>query len=615
MRPSPPIYTVAKVLKLMGSKDIIKLAFLVLAQLFNAVLDLFSIILLGIITNLTLVSLQGKSPNLPRQLQTTLSFLGLDKISFNGLIAVLAGITALALVLRSIASSLVTRRVFNFLSFRAASQSVKLYESLLNSQWKFLNAETPSQIQFGVQRSINYLFLGVIGAITVILTESTFLLIMFIGIASVDLGMAAATIIFFTTVAFLQYRRFAPRVEKDQKSSTTAIVKNESGVAETISLFREITLRGTKRHFQRDFERNVFGNAKAIARIQFTPFVMKYWMEISLIIGAMTISAIQFVRLSAIEAISSLVVFLAASSRISPALLRLQVSAVNIRGSIGQGDVALRYLSTVDTRIPKNESSGVPALLVTTSTRLEMENPSIISVKNLSFAYLGSRVLQNVNFDICTGQSVAIVGPSGGGKSTLVNLMIGALSPSTGRVLVEEIEVAEYIKENPGRIGFVSQEPIFFSGTVRRNLLLGLDESAISDSELWGVLEMAQLSEVIAEYGLGLDYEIGPRGNKLSLGQRQRLSIARALVTKPSILFLDEATSSLDIVTEREINITMEKIRQDVTTVTVAHRLSTVKNANLVIYVSQGKILSMGTFESLRKEVKDFDLAAEISGL
>jgi len=599
----------------MSVEDRTKLCLLILAQLFNAALDLFSIILLGIITSLTLTSLQGKSSDLPQRLDSALSFLGLDKISFNFLIALLAGVTAAALVFRSIASSLVTRRVFRFLSLRAASQSVNLYELVLNSQWKFLSAETPSQIQFGVQRSISSLFLGVMGAITVIVTESIFVLIMFIGIASVDPAMSIATIIFFSAMAFLQYRRYAPRVEKDQKLSTYAVIKNESGVAETISLFREITLRGTKSHFREEYARNVFRNAHAQARVQFTPIVMKYWMEISLVIGAITISAFQFVRLSAIEAISTLVVFLAATSRISPALLRLQVSAINIRGSIGQGEVALKYLAIVDGENSKIASSEVPGVVKSIFTRSELGNASQIKVSDLSFSYFDSKVLHDINFEICAGQNVAIVGPSGGGKSTLVNLMIGALSPSMGKLLVDGVEVREFVRENPGKIGFVSQEPIFFNGTIRKNLLMGLKEIDISDSQLWNVLEMAQLSKAIAEHDLGLDYEVGPRGNKLSLGQRQRLSIARALVTEPSILFLDEATSSLDVLTEYEISKTMENIRKRLTVVTVAHRLRTVKNADFVLYLSQGSIVATGTFEEVRRKVKDFDTAAEISGL
>ena len=607
--------SVIQVLKLLNAKDKARLGILILAQLFNAILDLFSIILLGLITNLTLVSLQGKSPNIPWRLENVIKYFGLDSIPFNVLIAILGGMTAVALIFRSIASGLVTRRVFRFLGFRAANQSARLYRSLLNTDWRFLNSESPSSIQFGVQRSISSLFLGVLGAVTVILIEIIFMLIMFIGLVLVDPVMAISTIVFFTAVAITQYKRFAPRVEKDQKISASAAIRNESEIAETISLFREITLRGTKLQFQRNFEKNVFVTAHALARVQFTPFVMKYWMEISLIVGAIAISAVQFVRLSAIEAISGLVVFLAAASRITPALLRLQVSAVNIRGSIGQGDVALKYLAIVNQHKHVNQLSPSLDNFAGASTHLQFTSASRLSVKNLSFSYFEKNFLQNVSFEIGSGQNVAIVGPSGGGKSTLVNLMIGALSPVSGSVMIDGLEVVEFVKKNPGRIGFVSQEPVFFSGSLRKNLLLGLDESTFSDSELWSVLEIAQLHSAIAEYDLGLDYEVGPRGNKLSLGQRQRLSIARALVTKPSILFLDEATSSLDVLTEHEISKTMENIRKRLTIVTVAHRLSTVKNADLVLYLNQGSIVATGTFEEVRSKVKDFDLAAEISGL
>jgi ABC-type multidrug transport system fused ATPase/permease subunit len=223
--------------------------------------------------------------------------------------------------------------------------------------------------------------------------------------------------------------------------------------------------------------------------------------------------------------------------------------------------------------------------------------------------------LENISLAVQEGEALAIVGSSGAGKTSLVDVLLGVLPSDSGKVFIAGKPPLEAIATWPGAISYVPQDVTISNGTIRENVGLGYPIEVATDELVWTALEVAQLSDFVRKLPQGLDTPVGERGAKISGGQRQRLGIARAMFTRPKLLVLDEATSSLDGQTEADISDAIQGLKGMVTVVMIAHRLSTVRNADQVVFMEKGKILARGTFEEVRSAVPDFDSQAKLMGL
>jgi ABC-type multidrug transport system fused ATPase/permease subunit len=241
----------------------------------------------------------------------------------------------------------------------------------------------------------------------------------------------------------------------------------------------------------------------------------------------------------------------------------------------------------------------------------------VIDLSKVSFKYsVGSElVLNNLDLEIKKGESVAIVGPSGAGKTTLVDVLLGVLEPENGDVAISGKPPSETIRTWPGAISYVPQDVLITNGTIRENVAMGFPLESVSDKAIWQALAIAQLDDVVNELEFGLDTHVGDRGTRLSGGQRQRLGIARAMYTAPKLLVLDEATSSLDGQTESDLAEAIHNLKGKVTVVMIAHRLSSVRKVDKIIYLENGAVRSSGTFQEVRSEVPNFDQQANLMGL
>lgn len=230
-----------------------------------------------------------------------------------------------------------------------------------------------------------------------------------------------------------------------------------------------------------------------------------------------------------------------------------------------------------------------------------------ITFKNVDFQYKDSdvSVLKNLNFSINPGETIAFVGASGAGKSTILNLVNGFFQATGGKVLIDNQDIKSLnLQSYRSHISVVPQSAILFSDTIRENIIYGTDD--ISDEELNKIIKAANLEELIESLPDGLDTKITEHGRNLSGGQRQRISIARAFVRNPKILILDEATSALDSISERKIQESIEKLVKDRTTLVVAHRLSTIRNADRIAVVGNGGLEEFGTYDELMEKKGEF---------
>lgn len=297
------------------------------------------------------------------------------------------------------------------------------------------------------------------------------------------------------------------------------------------------------------------------------------------------------------------------------------------RGTILPGDVVMyqTYFSTI-----VNQVSGIITLLPIISKGMEAitsvgevllsedleepeEKPDIGEVKgniefrNVTFQFhdADTPVLRDLSFSVKAGETIAFVGASGAGKTTILNLVIGFLRAQSGQILIDGKNIDEYSRKSyREHIAVVPQNAIIFTGTIRDNIVYGKEN--VDEAFLNEVVRSANLEELISTLPDGLDTRINEHGANLSGGQRQRVSIARAFIRNPKILILDEATSALDTVSERKIQESVDRLVQDRTTLIVAHRLSTIRNADRIAVIGDGGLLEFGTFDELMEKKGEF---------
>ena len=245
------------------------------------------------------------------------------------------------------------------------------------------------------------------------------------------------------------------------------------------------------------------------------------------------------------------------------------------------------------------ELARKPAIVDSPNAKVAPHFNGNIHYDNVSFEYDDGRpVLENINLEIKAGEMVAFVGPSGAGKTTLINLLPRFYDTTKGSISVDGVNIKDYtLSSLRGQIGTVQQDVFLFNGTIRENVLYGKLDA--SDEEVERAIEAAKLKEVIEEFPEGLETPIGERGVKLSGGQKQRLSIARIFLKNPSILILDEATSALDTQTEQFIQNSFDELSKGRTTLVIAHRLATIKNVDRIIVVTPNGIVEQGTHKEL----------------
>jgi len=230
----------------------------------------------------------------------------------------------------------------------------------------------------------------------------------------------------------------------------------------------------------------------------------------------------------------------------------------------------------------------------------EVMKESYVHFGNVSFSYPnGKEVLHRVSFDLQKGRTYAFVGPTGGGKTTTASLIARLYDATKGTILLDGRDIRSYTPcERASRIGFILQDPLLFTGTVRDNIMYGNPEcSGLTNGQMERTLEDLQLASLLKRFDKGLDTPVRMSGDGISLGQKQLIAFMRAILRRPELLILDEATANIDTVTEQQLEEILEKLPESTTRVIIAHRLNTIENADEIFFVNSGKITAAGSFK------------------
>lgn len=595
-------------LALLSKTDQKKLRNVALVQCVLGVLDLVGLLLIGALGALAVSGITTGNPG--NKLSSLVQFFRISNLSFQQQTATLALLASTFLVLRTLLSIFTTRKILHFLGHQSAKLSSSLVSKFFSQSILRVNSKSIPETVYAATDGVNSIMIGIIGAGVNLLADFSLLLILGVGLFAINPIIAISTIIFFVLVGTVLHFSMRERARNFGLQLAHFSIANSKLMYEILGSYREAIVKNRRAFYVESIRNNRNSSSYFAAEMAFLPNISKYVVEISMVIGTILISASQFLIQDATHAISTLAIFLSAGTRIAPAILRIQQSATSIKANAGIAGPTLLLIKELH---EASEISGKVAPFTSAHTGFE----GTLEIESLKFTYPEKEfaAIESLSLSISQGEMLAIVGPSGSGKTTAIDLILGVLQPDSGQVLVSGHPPIETTAKWPGAMAYVAQDTALVEGTIKSNLCLGFNEEEIPDEEIWKALEIAQLAEVIEGLTDGLQHLIGERGMKLSGGQRQRLGIARALITSPKFIVLDEATSSLDAETELRIGSAIKTLRGSTTLVVVAHRLSTVRDADKILYLDGGKTILSDSFDQLRALVPDFDRQAKLMGL
>ena len=357
-------------------------------------------------------------------------------------------------------------------------------------------------------------------------------------------------------------------------------------INQSLGAIKETKVSCKEEFFLDVFQKAYFEYGKANGKFLFMNQLPRMLIETIIVCGLLLLIITKLLLGSQpAEIVPLLGVLALAAFRLMPSANRIVNLSNNIRFQMPLFNELYDDLLIIKSKIEHNTN------IVLQNNKQKMKFENVISVEELGFTYpeIEKQVLRNISFSIPKGKFVGIVGPSGAGKTTFVDILLGLLPPSSGRISVDGKNIYDDIRTWQANLAYVPQNIYLIDGTIRENIALGIDEKEIDDALINKVLHMAELYDFVQELPAGIDTTVGERGVKLSGGQRQRIGIARALYYQPQVLVLDEATSALDNETEKSITDTILKLKGQITIIAVAHRLTTLEQCDFKVKFENGK--------------------------
>ena len=607
-------------LRLLTGRDRRRLALITGAQMSTSVLDLVGVLLIGLVTALSL-SVMSSVPQ-PAIVQSVLDTLGISQADPVTVSLSLAAIAGSLLVMKSVLNLLLTRRILRFLANKQALVSGRLAAGLLSRPLLQVQQRSSQQTVYLLTNGVGAGTLVILGQGTIALSEIALLAVFAVGILAISPVVTIFATLFFVIISFTLQKVLASKAGRLGHESGLLQIQSIEIVQEAVRTYREAVVSQRRGLYVQRFQNVRWRGAINQAESQFVGLIPKYVLEIALVGGTGILAVSQLLTQDLASAVAIIAVFLAAGSRIVPSILRLQNAAIAIRNAAGQAAPTFEFareLEAVHLTLATAESFGSvdPAVIRDRLQKGHHGFNASISITEAGLCYPGAstQALTEISLSLPAGASLALVGPTGAGKSTLADLILGVLLPDSGEARIGGLTPAEALATWPGAVAYVPQDVIMVNGSVRENVALGLPFDIIDDEWVWDALNRAHLGEFLQDSREGIDTVVGENGIKLSGGQRQRLGIARALYTRPKLLVLDEATSALDAETEKAVANTLQELEGSVTTVTIAHRLATIRHCDLVVYLENGRVQAQGTFSEVRAMAPQFDKQAQLLGL
>lgn len=484
----------------------------------------------------------------------------------------------------------------------------RMFSSYIHSSWEERSKRTVAEItriaDAGIANTVMGFLLPLAKVPSLFLTFGLILLVLVVA----DPVTALVALVYLALVAFLVNKVVTKRALVAGQENLNYSYRVAILMTEMVDALKELSLRGKLGQVADVVTRNRKIAVRARANISFLGIIPLYAFEAALVGGFILVGIAGYITGGASGSLASVALFAATGFRLIPAINGLQSSIVQGNASSPAARDVIDDLNRLShTEQDDSQRKDVGALPA---------QPHQISLSAVTFTYHSSheQVLRGLDLEIPLGSSLGIVGPSGAGKSTLIDLLLGLSIPTGGAITIDGVPLTDVIHAWRDRVGYVPQRVALFDGSIAQNVALTWDEDFDRDKVI-DALERAQLGSLVSSREGGIDAKIGERGFSLSGGQQQRLGIARALYSEPLVLVLDEATSSLDTKTEDDVTQAIRSLRGEVTLISVAHRLSTIKDYDQVCYLENGLIVGKGSFTDLAKALPAFGEQVALAGL
>ena len=516
----------------------------------------------------------------------------------------MVGVVFAFYVFKYIYLGLLSYTVFWFIFKLQISLSTRLLGAYLHSPYPFHLQKNSAELLRNTSTDVLLIFSGVLvpgfSVVIEVLVVGITLLILIYTAPLATLG--AMTIIGGSSAAFYLFiRKRAAKIGAVQQEKHAEMIK---WVNQGLGGVKEIKILGREDYFLRAYRENSIGYGRSMRYLRTFSDLPRFLIEalvlasILLVIGVML-----YLKQDMQTLLPTLGLFAMAAVRLMPSMNRIL-----------SGLTAIRYYSPSADRVYEDlkELEDVPTIGTDKTIIADFPFEKSIELENISFQYAGTEkpVLQNINLTIPKGQSIAFIGSSGAGKTTIVDVILGLLESGSGTVKVDGVNIQNNLVGWQRKVGYIPQPVYLSDDTIRRNVAFGIDDDKIEDEQIWEALRAAQLEDFVRGLPEQLDTLVGEHGVRISGGQRQRIGIARALYHNPEVLILDEATAALDNETEREVTEAIDALSGTKTIIAIAHRLTTVKDFDCLFYMKDGSIVDSATFDDLLERNQEFQKMA-----
>lgn len=482
-----------------------------------------------------------------------------------------------------------------------------LFQSYIRAPWTSRQNRSTTELVRMIDVGIANTISGVLFPAVILPAQAlTFASVLVILVAA-SWQTALVTVVYLGLIAAFLYLYLSKKSYEAGRINRDSAMRMSTLVSEMLAALKEITLRDKANEVGDVVYLSREKAARSRSNIRFLAAVPKFVIDMALIGGFLLIGTVGFFNGGIGTAMSSVAIFALAGFKMVPALTTIQSQVTLVQSTLPYTELVMADIREAEDFRNNAEKLGRTPIV---------GEPKMLELRNVEFTYPGANTpaVTNVNLQIPLGSSVGVVGQSGAGKSTLIDIFLGLLVPSSGSMTLDGVPLEDVLAAWRKRVGYVPQEVAIFDGSVAQNVALSwggeLDEDRVRVS-----LERAQLLDTIEARPEGIHGRVGERGGALSGGQRQRLGIARALYMDPLVLVLDEATSALDTATEAAVATAISELQGDVTVISVAHRLSTIRDSAQVLYMSEGTIASRGTFDEVVAANPNFAQQAALAGL